>query len=661
MPISSSDWFQGYVDQSIPPIERLKPESPHHTWVLEQLNRRIKASEQAMNPFYDRWRVQERKFQAYMSLPRYEQILKDMNDSGKPPAPAIIVFPYQYAVISTIVTYLSQVFCARKPIFQLGISAAETAEMVSRMETVLQHQADKQKLVARLYQFFMDGELYGLAVMRNIWTTQTARRSVWNQSMPGITLIGGPAGARTSVQKKVYEGADIMNVDPFMFLPDPSVPIQDVATRGEFAFWREFVGRHVLLKEEKEGRLSYISELDPAESRMLHTYDLSNRNLISGGDAHAGTSARVKRDSSHTYMLDQGTIEIIPDDWGLGEETYPVKYLFTIANKKQIIQAVPFDYEHGDHPLVVCEPYTMGYGFGNPSVADYLGPIQDIMSWFIDSHIQNVRAVLNDSLIVDPSRVEIADLKRTGPGRIIRLKAMAIGGDVRTAIAQLPIQDVTQAHMGDLQTFMRIGDTVSAINDNLRGTPTSGRRSATESRITGEAGASRLASHARKYSSQAIVNLAEQMCRNTQQFMDDPFYAQILGQEEAQKILPQDILGEFTFPISDGSLPLDKVAALEQWKEMYLAVQGDPEMRQSYSLPRIFEFIAELGGAPNVQSFRLTPNPMAQPNMMPINELPPPSSIMPTQALGVPASGGARPTPPVVGLQRIPFQPRKVA
>src|SRR5690606_33896789 len=113
--------------------------------------------------------------------------------------------------------------------------------------------------------------------------------------------------------------------------------------------------------------------------------------------------------------------------------TWPEKWIFTILNKSQIVQAEPFDADHDMHPVSVAEPYTTGYGFGHLALADYLAPIQDSLSWFINSHSANVREVLNNSFVVDPSKVEMQDFQNKIPGqpRILRLKPSSTGTDVR--------------------------------------------------------------------------------------------------------------------------------------------------------------------------------------------------------------------------------------
>ena len=308
----------------------------------------------------------------------------------------------------------------------------------------------------------------------------------------------------------------------------------------------------------------------------------------------------------------QGTVEIIPAELGLGEEEYPVKYIFAIGNRNRIIQCEPLGLDHDQHPVVVTEPYGVGYGFGQLGLADYQGPIQDLLSWFMNSHMDNVKTALNNMCIVDPSKIEMQDLKKPGAGKIIRLKAAAYGSDVRSAYTQLPIIDVTANHVKDFETVMRLGDALSSVTDNVRGLQAAGgRKTATEVRTSGEAAASRLAAQARIISAQAFVDLSEQMALNIQQNLTQEFYLRIVGSDqgaEPMQITPEMLTGDFHFPINDGTLPVDKVAMLDVWKELFVALRGDPVLAGKYDLAKIFEHVAELGGARNVEQFRLEVN-----------------------------------------------------
>ena len=604
------------------PIDRLAPNSPLHAKVLKYLLERLDMAEDEMSHFYNRWQVQEKKTQAYIDLPKWEQVLKNLNDSGEAPKVVSITVPYIFATISTIVTYMIHTLTGRKPMFQVGSYKKETTQAARMMEVVLQYNADHTRLIKHLFQFLQDGELYGVGILRTQWENKKALRTVW-KPQPAFGFFNIPLGSKTVKTKEermVYSGNDVKSIDPFMFFPDPRVPMSEVNRRGEFAFWRSFDGVHSLKAAEAQGVLKWVDHIGDMPSRN-NSENSSARSLLSGGkaspgDSVHGTQAGLK--AKNFRQIDQGSIEIIPAELGLGEGTVPEKWIFTIGNKTQIIQAQPLDADHDMHPVVVSEPYTMGYGFGQPGLADYLGPTQDTLSWLINSHMDNVRTALNNMFIVDPSMVEVRDMKKPGAGKIIRLKKSAYGQDVRAAIQQLAVADVTGNHIRDFELFMRMGDSLGSVNDNLRGLQDSGgRKTATEVRTSGEAGASRLAAHTRLISAQAIVDLSEQMSINIQQNLEEDFYLDLVGYQGMEtplhlreappgvRISPEMLVGDFYFPVNDGTLPIDRVAMLDVWKQIFLAVAQDPELRQQFSVAGIFEFLAELGGAKNLDQFKI--------------------------------------------------------
>lgn len=585
------------TDMDKRPIDRLKPGTKIHARVKNYLISRLEDSEKEMSKFYPRWEVQEKKVQAYIDLPKWEQDLKDLNDKGEPPKITSIVVPYSFATISTIVTFLLHTFAGRRPMFQVGSYKDGGVGGAKNMETLLQFQADHARLVRQLYQFLQDSQVYGVGVLRNLWVNDQRERTV---------IRPGPLGGlqRGRETRLIYQGNEMLAQDPFMFFPDPRVPMQEVNKLGEFVFWRDFQGKHILLRDQANGLLKWV-EYTPETLPHAKRSD-SSRSIRAFGASTPGAQNTLPK----SYVQrDQGTVEIIPAELGLGESKTPEKWMFTLLNKEVIAQAEPLGMDHGMHPVCVTEPYTMGYGFGQLGISDYLGPLQDAITWLINSHIDNVRRVLNNMFIVDPTRVEMQDFKTPGPGRIIRLKKSAYGQDVRTILQQLPVQDVTGQHIQDAELFMRMGQTMSAITQNLLGVQDAGsRKTASEVRISGESAASRLSAQARLISAQAIVDLTEQMSLNTQQFLTEEFYLQVVGQEgmaEYVNIGPTEVVGDFHYPIHDGTLPLDRVALFDVWRQVFQAVQQDPALRAEYSLGKIFEYVAELGGARNIESMKL--------------------------------------------------------
>lgn len=617
------------------PIDRLAPGTELHNKVLQKLKDRLSMSERKMGSFYARWQMSEKRMQAHIDLPQYERMLKELAKAENAPAPLVsITVPYSFATIWTIVTYLAHTFTGRKPIFQVGTHQGEGVNAAEHMETVLQYNADHIRLVRHLFQWFLDGEMYGIGIIRTVWAQERKYRTVVGEASALGSLAPDAPMTRQRFREKrvVYEGNDCKSIDPFMFFPDPRVPMVEVNKRGEFVFWRTFEGEHTLRKAESDGLLKWVA----AAKKTLPTGENTNggtessRNLLASGDAHAGGGVRGGQDEKALpfFQVDQGSVEIVPSLWGLSDSDETEKWMFTILNKNQIVQVEPLDLDHDMHPVSIIEPYSIGYGFGQMSMNDMLGPLQDTVSWFVNSHMHNVRNTIYNEFIVNPAAVEMQDLKDPKPGKIIRLKPSAYGTDVRTVIQQLQTVDATRGHVGDMQEFIRMADSISAVNDNLRGIQMAGgRKTATEVRTSGEAGGSRLAAHARLISAQGVTDLTEQMSLNLQQNLSMEFFLQVVGQDgltSPLKITPESIVGDFYYPIHDGTLPLDKVALLDIWKEIMMGVMQDPELRAGYSVGKIFEFVAEMGGAKNITSFRVQPEEQMQQQLQAGNALPVP-------------------------------------
>lgn len=638
-------------DPTARPVEYLVPGSKEHQLVKDFLLKRLDFSEREMSKFYDRWRYNERRVQAYIDLNDYEKLMKENNDAGKPARVVNITVPYMYATIMTIVTYMVHTFAGRKPIFQVEGLSDEAIEKAPNMEAVLQYNADRTRLVRHIFQWLLDQEIYGVGVMLNLWVKETNRRTVWKQGA-ALGQANQAIWTPTKANKTTYEGNTVRTIDPFMFFPDPRVPMSEVAQRGEFAFWRTFESSYMLRRLEAQNVLKFTSAAGPLpKGSTTGEYNKSNRSLRSGGESQPGSElGHVSPIESSFVQVDQGVCQIIPKELGLSESTMPEFWLFTILNKRQVVQAERFEADHGRIPIAVAEPYSFGYGFGQLGSADFIGPYQDTISWFLNSHIENVRTVLNNMLVVDPSRVEMQDLRHPDAGKLIRIKRAAYGQDVREMVHQLQIQDVTANHVNDLEMFIRLADSLTGVNDNLRGLQDSGsRKTATEVRTTGEAGASRLAASARLRSAQGLTDLAEMMSLNIQQYMSEEFYIQLMGasaQTRPIRMSPEHISGDFHFPIHDGTLPQDKLAQLDVWKEIFMTIAQDPNLSQQYDAPGIFSWVAELGGAKNLNRFKLNIAPDAaaqaqaqQGNLVPVSEVQPKES---GQINAVPPQPGRR-------------------
>jgi len=585
-------------------IEALKPESDLHTKVLSHLMKRLKVSENAMSSFHLRWQANELRTQAYLNLEETERQLREANDSGKPPKVVSVVFPYVFATISTVVTYLIHTFLGRRPIFQVGSYRGGDALGARNMEQALQFNADYITLARTLFRWLWDMQQYGVGILQTGWKVEKGMRTVFEESQGFLGFMGQMLGRqkiRRRVGVTVFEGNEVNCIDPFLFFPDPTVPMEEVAQKGEFVGWREFPLKQELRRMERDGIFKHTSNVGNMPQNDLSQ---SQRTVRAGG---TNVGEDVNGDNKSRAQLDWISIKLDEAELGLGQD-YRM-WLFAVANRRQIVYAAPLEYDHAEHPVVAVEPYSTGYGFGHLGLADYLAPMQDAMSWFVNSHIDNVREVLNNVIVYDPQYINEDDLLDPEAGKRIRMKVTPFGSDIRSVISQLPVMDVTQSHVRDFELLLKLGDVFAGVNNNLRGMQEfGGRKTATEVRTSSEGATSRLRALAMNVSSAGMTKLARQMALNYQQFMSMDFKIDLLGEGDSEQLMqigPESIMGNFHFPIHDGTLPIDRVAQFDVWKEILLGVAKDEMLRQNFSLVEIFKHTAELGGARNIDKFQI--------------------------------------------------------
>jgi hypothetical protein len=601
------------------PINTLSPGSEKHAKVLQKLDAMHRFSKDNMKRHYSRWNYNELKVQAYTPLHDYDRLVQGMGVRGAAiPEPVSVVVPYTYATIHAAATFVSTVLLGRKPVFPLLATRGTAVERSRGMESALQSHLDASRGYETLWQGIWDSFIYGFGPKRITWEERSG------------AAIRYENGQRTQTTATTFAGNVLNAIDPYAFFPDPRVPINQCNVRGDFIFTEMQLSETVLKDMESAGQLKWV---DAAISKGRgRTVDASsdNRRRI-----RLGVGAEIIRTPANVVgfskML-EGTVRIVPKDWGLGTGTDSELWKFMWSEGGQIVQAEPLAMVHNQHPYVAAEPTSFGHDFMSLSMVDMIGNFQDVLSWLVSSRMENVRSSIQNSFMADPARVELNDIRSSAIGRIIRLKQAAMGTPINQAIQQLVVQDVTMGHMSDMQNMRILADTITGVNDNMRGIQTAGgRRSATEARIAMQNGGGRLSQHAVRISAQAYHPMVEQMISNTQQFCPDEMWLEMTGEDgttSSQSVTPDMLCGSFNFQISDGTLPFDKQALVEVWKEILQGVAQDPELRANWDVNQIFRFTADLGGAKNIDSFRkqppppvlanAAPNPGADPNMMPV-------------------------------------------
>ncbi len=562
----------------------LKPGSDLHQKLVVMILEKAQESADVMQGRFESWNEQDKFLTAYKYTDDEEADIK-VNDPRKPVS---IVFPYSYAILETLLSYMMNAFF-RDPLFRYEGYSPEDVMGSILMEQVINLHCNKFKVMLNLHTMFRDAFAYGIGVVAPIWKTSS---------------------------NGLFEGNALINIDPYRYLPDPNVSVDNIQN-GEFIGWVSDTNYLDLLSEEYEDtekNLFNVKYLDSMQNRStsIYTNDNSARMMRTNvSKPENGTTNQVTEISMY--------IKVIPSDWGLGDSDIPEKWLFRLAGDSVILTARPADFDHDKFPISVISPDFDGYSASPLGRLEILSGLQGVLDWLFNSHIANVRKAINDTIIYDPYLINSKDLRDPKPGGMVRMRRPAWGqGKITDAVKQLQINDITQGHVTDsaaiVQAMQKIGGTDDAAMGNLRsGGPD--RLTAKEFEGTASGAVSRLERIAKVIGLQGMQDIGEFFAEHTQQMMSEDMYIKVAGswtdvmlaeyaesiQRGRMKISPDDLDISYDVLIRDGSVPGGNYSAV--WLKMFEMLQTQPELMQTFDIVKIFKHIARNAGAKNVNEF----------------------------------------------------------
>lgn len=578
----------------------LSPDSELHGRLVQEVVRRAREARQALSPRRDAWKEIDRTLTAYIKLDTEEKKIKE-DDKRKPVS---IVVPVSYAALETLLTYFVVAFL-QEPIFRYDPVAPEDVVKVALLEKVVAAQMRKAKAGLALHTMWRDSLAYGFGVATPVWTRKYEMRTV----EPPVLLRPFAKASRQRVVSMEYN--DVQAIDPYSYLPDPSVPVYEVQ-RGEFVGWVVRTNRLALLEEERDGNLFNVRYLK-GERLKSQFYGQSETGRYDKTGMNADVSPFGQKVDNDVVDVVYMYINLVPSEWNLGPEEYPQKWLFAVAGDKYLIDARPIDLDHDMFPVAVASPDFDGHSLAPTSRLEVVYGLQQVVDWMFNSHVANVRKAINDMLIVDPSLVNMNDLLTPQPGKIVRLRRAAWGRGVDAAVKQLGVTDVTARHIQDTVFVFDVIQRVTAAVDSLQGIlrRTSERRSATEARDVHVSALSRLERAAKVVSMQAMYDLAYMIASQTRQFMSREMYVSIIGRwqetlmaeygRQYVGVKPDDVDVNFDVVVHDGTSPLSQDA--NAWVQLFQILMSQPELHQVFDIVRVFKHVARLMGAKNVDDF----------------------------------------------------------
>jgi len=589
VPLSNTHYDYDYPDKL-----NLKPGSKLHEKIKTEVLRRASDSAGQMSGRFASWNNIDDTLVSYIDTDSAEDAIQE-KDHRKPVS---IVYPYSYAIMETLLGYFISAFC-QEPYFRYeGVSAEDVIGAIL-LEKIVDLHCNKWKILLNLHTMFRDSFAYGFGIVAPSWKKKFGKRII------------SVAQGRSFEDSLLFEGNALSNIDPYKCLPDPNVSISNVQD-GEYFGWVDSTNYLDLLSEEQysDGRIfntKYLRQLN-GKRTSIYTTDNSRRNRNIGMSA---ADSNIGNPYDQIYMY----IKLIPREWELGKSEYPEKWLFSLASDQVVTKAQPLGIGHGMFPIAVAAPDYDGYGITPVSRLETLYGLQHTLNWMFNSHVQNIRKVINDTLIVDPYLINVPDIEEAREGGVIRTRRPAWGRGVKDSIMQLAVSDVTRGHVADASIIRDAMDKIGATDSWTMGS----LRSSGPERLTGkefegtrQGGFTRLERVAKIVGVQAMQDIGYMFAYHTQQFMTEEVYIKTTGRSQERlmmeygdtthlKVSPYDLLIDYDLKVRDGSVPGGNYSGV--WENMFKLLTEHPELQQKFDIMRIFKHILRNNGAKNTEEF----------------------------------------------------------
>ena len=607
------DFSKEKHDYTYPDDLDLRPESDFHKKLVGKIMTRARESRNEMAKRFSSWNEIDRILTTYVPLDDKEKDVKK-KDKRKP---TTIVFPYTYAMLEALLTYLSMAFF-QDPMFQYEGVGPEDEIGAMLLELVIRLHCIKTKVPLAVHTTLRSALAYGIGPAAPSWETRTGKRPIKS------SLIYESSSGQSSTNRihwindTIFEGNRLDPIDPYMWLPDPSVASHDIQS-GEYCGWLVRDNLMNMLSEELTNddlfNVKYLKAVRNKKSSL--STDQSDRGLKYGKQDPRQTTVGSTNHVDTIYMY----INLIPKEWKLGNREYPEKWLFGLSSDTVITSASRMDHAHNMYPVAVASPEFDGFSPTPIARLEILYGLQHTLDWLFSSHIANVRKAINDVLVVDPYLININDLKDPEPGGLIRMRRPAWGRGVDKAVQQLQIQDITRANIADSAYITQWMDRISGADQSMMGQLRSGgpeRLTKGEFQGTRGSAVSRLQRIAMIVGMQFMQDIAQMFAVHTQQYMQKNTYikvvgrhqqklTEIFGKDQRAPVDPYQLSIMYDVIARDGSIPGGNFS--DVWIELYKIIATDPALRQQYDTFRIFEFIATELGAKNIQDFRVKTMP----------------------------------------------------
>jgi len=596
---------------------------------LEKLRRHcvklLKMSRLSMSEFYSEW---DRNLSAYQ-----REYLKDSDDDYTDETldkPSALTVPMTYAQVQTFCAFLFSLYNLGSSLFTYGSTGREDKTLAEVVGKLMERDQRKNKMLCLLYQGLLNIARFNLVVTKVRWDEKKVmvkKSSPESQTdlLTGMVIEGEVQGSDW-VEKVSWEGNEISHVSPYNFFPDTrKEPLK--WGEGEFMADEYEFSLRELKAMEASGEVAGVKWVERIDGEMWN----KRKKHIRLPRVSQFMEETEGNESDFLCWVTCVQIKINPKKYGLDPDMdFMVDAIVQIVNDNRIISI--------DFPNAMHCGWVYDYGMFSPddlaglsdSLASAVDPMQELVSFLINSRALAVKRGLQDKLVVDDQAVDMDTVEHDSD--FIRVHKTLGRFGVSNYVQQIKFQDHTGQHFSDASNVVGLIQTTTGVNENMQGQYSGGRRSSYESRATNAGSTGRLKMTAATLWEMWLGPLAEKMLLNLRQELRKETFDRVLGDQVAEGMEdvpvdmqtgepvegrslwemfhpsdPTELVGSVDVFVYNSTTEVDRIYLAQALQELLLGIATDPQVAtmMNVNFKKLLDYILVLKGVDDPAQFSL--------------------------------------------------------
>lgn len=297
--------------------------------------------------------------------------------------------------IDEAVTYLTTVFFPEEGPYNAA-GPVDKQDIAKALTVLMNEHAGKFKHFAAFNKCCTDGFKYNRGMLMPKWSEQKGALVQNNATKTEAQVL---------VDQVLYAGNELVYLDPYNTLYDPSVDVTEVASKGEFFAVIDAPSSFTIQRAKLRGELYNLDDLAVSAQSAYKTKYYTPKPDITGDAGKGKQQGSVIDWEKWLTMADSktavGTMErIVLHIWlpaelfTLAEQAEYSIWRIEILNGTHIVNAKRVTNAHGMLPFIGIRPWDDNFGDQTQSYAEVLLPYQRFSSFQLNVHQQACRKAL---------------------------------------------------------------------------------------------------------------------------------------------------------------------------------------------------------------------------------------------------------------------------